>query len=56
LIHVALTLGDVKEHFASMAFQLELYVALLQCGFKEETKRMFLNKLQDWNIEVSLKE
>jgi hypothetical protein len=47
LIHVALTLGDVKEHFASLAFRLELYVALLQCGFKEETKRMFLNKLQD---------
>jgi len=55
LIHVALTFGDVKKHFASLAFQLELYVAFLQCDFKEETKRIFLNKLQDWNIEVSLK-
>jgi hypothetical protein len=30
----------VKEHFASLAFQLELYVAFPQCGFKEETKRI----------------
>jgi hypothetical protein len=39
-----------------LAFQLELYVAFPQCGFKEETKRISWNKLQDWNIEVSLKE
>jgi len=56
LIQATITMANAKEHFASLAFKLELCMALLRNNSNEETKQKFLNKLQDWTIEVSIKE
>jgi hypothetical protein len=56
LIQVAITMANAKEHFASLAFKVELCMALLRNNSNEETKKKFLNKLQHWSIEVSIKE
>ncbi len=42
---MAMILANVKEHFASLAFNLSLYLQLLQNNFNERVKTMFLSEL-----------
>jgi len=46
-IQAAMIFANAKGHFASLTFQLRLYMELLHCTFKEEAAKEFLTKLQD---------
>jgi hypothetical protein len=57
-IQVAMILANVKEHFASLAFKLSLYLQLLENNFNERVKTMFLSELWDqkWSDDVKHEE
>jgi len=46
-IQAAMIFANAKEHFASLAFKLRLYMELLQSIFEEGATKEFLTKLQD---------